>query len=65
MVTDLDAGFCAPPSDVNGIRATLEEVWNRFRTGALPTCAADLSHFHRRDLTRQLAACFDEVLEVA
>jgi len=65
MVTDLDAGFCAPPSDVNGIRATLVEVWNRFRTGALPTCAADLSHFHRRDLTRQLAACFDEVLEVA
>jgi len=65
MVIDLDAGFCAPPSDVNGIRAALVEVWSRFRTGALPTCAADLSHFHRRELTRQLAACFDEVLEVA
>lgn len=65
MVTELGAGFCAPPSDVNGIRAALVEVWSRFRTGALPVCEADLQRFHRRNLTRQLAACFDEVLETA
>ncbi len=65
MVTELDAGFCGPPSDVNGIRAALVEMWSRFRTGALPACTADLSPFHRRTLTRQLAACFDEVLETA
>ena len=65
MVNELGAGFCAPPSDVNGIRAALVEVWSRYRTGALPVCEADLQCFHRRNLTRQLAACFDEVLEAA
>ncbi|MEC9380607.1 MAG: glycosyltransferase [Candidatus Latescibacterota bacterium] len=64
-ITELDAGFCAPPSDVNGIRAALVEVWSRFRTGALPTCHAGLDHFHRRNLTRELAACFDEALDTA
>ena len=63
MMAELDAGFCAPPSDVNGIRAALVEVWSRYRTGALPVCEADLQRFHRRNLTRQLATCFDEVLE--
>lgn len=68
MVADLThrlgTGFHAPPDEVQAIRQVLVEAWERFVRGALPgAVAADqLRPYHRRELTGQLAGCFDALL---
>ena len=61
-VDELGAGLCAPPDDTDGIEQALRRLWSGWREGSLPRAGAGLERFHRRELTRQLAACFDEVL---
>jgi glycosyltransferase involved in cell wall biosynthesis len=61
-VTSLGAGLCAPPDDPDGIETALRQLWQGHRSGSLPRVQGGLERFHRRELTRQLAVCFDEVL---
>ncbi len=65
MVRQLQAGLCAPPDDPQAIRRVLAEVYARFRQGRLQAGADEtaLGQFHRAELTRQLARCFDRLLE--
>ena len=63
LMTELDAGVSAAPDEPAAIRGALEEMHRRFRAGSLARDQTrDLSRFHRRELSRQLAACFDFVL---
>jgi hypothetical protein len=68
MVADLTrrlgTGLHAPPDDAAAIRRVLVEAWQLFLRGALPgAVAADqLLPYHRRELTGQLAGCFDTLL---
>lgn len=61
-VTELDAGVCVAPDDVDAIDSALRDLWLRHEEGTLPRVTASLRPYHRRELTRQLAACFDAVL---
>lgn len=61
-VDDLGAGLCAPPDDVDAIEAVLRTLWQRHQEDSLPRVAGGLERFHRRQLTAQLAAVFEEVL---
>ncbi len=65
MVTDLSAGICVPPDDPAAIAQAISQLYNAFAAGTLQqhACVAPLHHFHRRALTQQLAACFDDVLD--
>lgn len=64
LVDDLQAGMRAVPDEPEAIRRLLVDAFERFRTGnlsfAVPT--ERLRRFHRRELARQLADCFDEVV---
>lgn len=68
MVADLTrrlgTGLHAPPDDVGAIRQVLVEAWERFGQGQLhgAVAAEQLAPFHRRELTGQLASCFDSLL---
>ena len=62
MVTELGAGLCVAPDDIDAIDSALRDLWLQNEQGQLPQVTASLAPFHRRELTRQLAACFDEVL---
>lgn len=62
LVDELAAGICLPPDDINAIDEGLRDLWQRHQEGSLPRVTASLQHYHRRELTRQLAACFDEVI---
>ena len=62
MVTELGAGLCVAPDDIDAIDDALRDLWWQHEQGQLPQVTASLEPFHRRELTRQLAACFDEVL---
>ena len=62
MVDELGAGLWAAPDETDGIEEALRRLWDGWREGFLPRAGAGLERFHRRELTRQLAACFDEVL---
>ena len=63
LMAELDAGVRAAPDEPAAIRGALEEMHRRFRAGSLARDQTrDLSRFHRRELSRQLAACFDFVL---
>lgn len=61
-VLRLGAGLCALADDVDAIEAALRAVWQGLVDGTLPHVRGSLEPYHRRELTRQLAACFDEVL---
>jgi len=61
-VTELHAGLCVAPDDVDAIDEALRDLWRRHEEGTLPRVTASLQPYHRRELTRQLAVCFDEVL---
>ncbi len=61
-VEELGAGLCAAPGDTDAIEASLRQLWAGWREGSLPRAQAGLERFHRRELTRRLADCFDEVL---
>ena len=61
-VEELGAGVCAAPGDTGAIEAALRRLWAGWREGSLPRAEAGLERFHRRELTRRLAECFDEVL---
>ena len=64
MVDDLKAGLRALPDDPAAIRRLLTDAYERFRTGTLTFQVAEerLRPFHRRELARQLAGCFDDVI---
>jgi glycosyltransferase involved in cell wall biosynthesis len=62
IVTELDAGLCVTPDDTDAIDDALRELWLRHEESRLPRVTVSLEPFHRRELTRQLAACFDEVM---
>ncbi len=68
MVADLmrrlGTGLHAPPDDVAAIRQVLVEAWARFVRGELrgAVAAEELVPYHRRELTGQLAGCFDTLL---
>ena len=61
---DLQAGMRAVPDEPEAIRRLLVDAFERFRTGNLSFAAPTerLRRFHRRELARQLADCFDEVV---
>lgn len=68
MVADLTRrlgiGLHAPPDEVGAIRRVLVKAWERFDRGELQgaVAPAELAPFHRRELTGQLARCFDSLL---
>ena len=61
-VGELGAGLWAAPDQADAIEEALRRLWEGWRQGTAPRAGAGLERFHRRELTRQLAACFDEVL---
>lgn len=65
MVRELKAGFHVAGDDSQAIRRVLVRIYELFRRDALKVDVDGrrLRRFHRRDLTRALALCFDRVLE--
>jgi len=65
LVAELRAGVHVRGDDASAICACLKELCARHRSGALSeqVAAVDLRRFHRSELTRQLANCFDEVVK--
>ena len=65
MMGRLQAGICVPPDDVEAIRGALVRLYRECREGeAHGADPESLRPFHRRELTRRLAACFDRVVRV-
>ena len=62
LVTGLEAGICVAPDDIDAIDEALRDLWDQHEQDRLPRVKASLERFHRRELTRQLTACFDEVI---
>ncbi|MDA0335061.1 MAG: glycosyltransferase [bacterium] len=62
LVTRLEAGICVAPDDIDAIDEALRDLWDQHEQDRLPRVKASLEPFHRRELTRQLTACFDEVI---
>ena len=63
MIARLRAGMRVAARDETGIRRCLKQMYEEHRAGsAHGALAADLLPFHRRELTRSLAARFDTVL---
>ena len=65
LVRELGVGFHLTPDDPGAIRRGLIALYERFRQGELKIQVdeAALRRFHRRELTRDLAGCFDRLLE--
>ncbi len=63
LMRQLRAGTCVAADDPGAIAAALADLYQRFSVGALKSQVdgTQLRRFHRRALTRQLAACFDRV----
>lgn len=65
MMARLGAGICVPPDDEEQIRGALVRLYREHREGEMRGADPEsLRPFHRRELTRQLAACFDRVVRV-
>ena len=65
MMAGLEAGICVPPDDEKEIRGALVRLCRERSEGAVRGADPEsLRPFHRRELTRQLAACFDRVVRV-
>lgn len=64
LLAHLGVGATARPDDVMGIQQALVALWDLKVAGALRTTidADKLQPFHRRELTRELASCFDAVV---
>ena len=63
LIRDLDAGWVVRPGDVAAATRALEEIYNRWKRGALrPLATERVQPFERRELTRQLASLLDEVV---
>ena len=65
LLAELGVGVSARPDDVEGIRQALVDLWERKVAGDLRTTvdAHRLLPYHRRELARELASCFDAVVE--
>ena len=65
MVGEFKAGFHVAGDDSQAIRRVLVKIYDLFRRDALKVDVDGrrLRRFHRRELTRALARCFDRVLE--
>ena len=65
LLAELRVGVSARPDDVQGIRQALVDLWERKAAGTLRVTvdAKELLPYHRRELTRELASCFDAVVE--
>ncbi len=65
LIKELNAGLHVFCDDPQAICASLEALYARFSRGQLQlqTRPEDLRRFHRRELTRELARCFDDVVE--
>ena len=65
MVGEFKAGFYVAGDDSQAIRRVLVKIYELFRRDALKVDldGRRLRRFHRRELTRALALCFDRVLE--
>ena len=61
-VTELQAGICVLPDDIDAIDEALRNLWQQHEQGTLPAVTASLQRYHRRQLTSELASCFDQVL---
>ena len=65
MMARLQAGVCVPPDDEMEIRSALVRLYRECSEGGVRGADPEsLRPFHRRELTRQLAACFDRVVRV-
>ena len=65
MMARLQAGTCVPPDDETEIRSALVRLYRDCSEGGVRGADPEsLRPFHRRELTRQLAACFDRVVRV-
>ncbi|MFN8455573.1 MAG: glycosyltransferase [Anaerolineae bacterium] len=63
LVTALEAGVVVAPDDVAGIQQALQTFYQQWQAGQLPSRHHPrLSQFERRELTRQLATLFDELV---
>jgi glycosyltransferase involved in cell wall biosynthesis len=65
LIEQLQVGYCAPPDDSQAICSSLQDLYARFVAGRLHARIDDASihPFHRRQLTGQLAHCFDHLLD--
>ena len=65
MMSELGAGFHLEAGDTQAIREGLVDIYQRFEQGQLQVGLdpAILRQYHRRELARRLARCFDRVLE--
>ena len=63
LVGELGVGFHAAVDDPRAIARRLQQVYDLFQQKKLEVCVdeAVLRRFHRRELTRELARCFDQV----
>ena len=65
MMAGLEAGICVPPDDEKEIRSALVRLYRDCSEGVMRGADPEsLRPFDRRELTRQLAACFDRVVRV-
>jgi glycosyltransferase involved in cell wall biosynthesis len=65
LVRELGVGLFVRADDPAAIRAALEELYARFSRGALGARVDPkiLCRYHRRELTRELASIFDQLVE--
>jgi glycosyltransferase involved in cell wall biosynthesis len=65
LISELNAGVHVRSDDPRAIGASIEALYARFSRGQLQveTREEDLRRFHRRELTQELARCFDGVVE--
>jgi glycosyltransferase involved in cell wall biosynthesis len=64
VVSHLGAGLVVDPDDPVGIRRALQTFHAQWKAGLLPTRVREqVRQFDRRELTRNLAAIFDRLLE--
>ncbi len=60
LIEEFDAGIVVAPDDVEGICRAIEQFYERWRAGALPTrIDPRVQRFDRRHLTGELATVFD------
>ena len=58
-----DAGWIAPPEDVDAIEGVIEAAYTAWRDGQLPTADADVvRRYDRRSLARKLGEVLDDVV---
>ncbi len=63
LIAELGVGRVVEPNDIVGIEVALQGFYDQWRTGQLPTDMDDrVRRFNRQELTKNLAAVFDELL---